>query len=79
MACGVPVVAYRRGGPAELIEDGLTGYVVPPDQPEELLQHLPAALELDRLACRHQAESRFGLEAFGARLEAWINKSVATA
>ena len=79
MACGVPVVAYRRGGPAELIEDGLTGFVVPPDQPEALLQHLPAAMQLDRLACRRQAESRFGLEAFGARLEAWINKSVATA
>ena len=79
MACGVPVVAYRRGGPGELIEEGLTGYGVPPDQPEALLQHLPAALALDRLACRAQAERRFGLEAFGARLEAWINQVVATA
>ena len=74
MACGVPVVAYRRGGPGELIEDGLTGYGVPPDQPEALLQHLPAALALDRLACRAQAERRFGLDAFGARLEAWLQQ-----
>jgi len=61
-------------GPGELIEDGLTGYGVPPDQPEALLQHLPAALALDRLACRAQAERRFGLDAFGARLEAWLQQ-----
>ncbi len=56
-----------------------SGFVVPPDQPEALLQQLPAALALDRLAIRRQAERRFGLEAFGARLEAWINQAVATA
>ena len=28
LACGVPVVTYRRGGPAELVEDGVSGFVV---------------------------------------------------
>lgn len=29
MACGVPVIAYRTGGLAEQIEDGITGYLTP--------------------------------------------------
>ena len=63
----------------ELIDAGLTGYLVPPDQPQALLEQLPAALALDRQSCRRQAERRFGLEAFGARLEAWIKKTGVTA
>jgi glycosyltransferase involved in cell wall biosynthesis len=31
MSCGVPVIAYRSGGLAEQIEDGVTGYLVEPD------------------------------------------------
>ena len=31
MACGVPVIAYRRGGPAEIVVDGVTGFLVEPD------------------------------------------------
>lgn len=26
LACGVPVIAYARGGPAEIIKDGKTGF-----------------------------------------------------
>src|SRR5439155_2250598 len=36
MACGTPVVAWRRGSVPEIIEDGVTGFVV--DNEEEALQ-----------------------------------------
>ena len=31
MACGVPVVAYDIGGPGELVKNGSTGWLVPPN------------------------------------------------
>jgi len=36
MACGKPVVASKIGGPVEIIQDGETGFLVPPAQPKIL-------------------------------------------
>ncbi|MHB8192540.1 MAG: glycosyltransferase [Bellilinea sp.] len=40
MACGTPVVASQVGGLAFLVQDGVTGFVVPNGEPELLGQHL---------------------------------------
>jgi len=72
MACGVPVLAYRRGGPAELVDPGVSGALVEPDQVGALLEALPQVLDLDRRACRSRAQERFSLEAFAERVEAWL-------
>jgi UDP-glucose:tetrahydrobiopterin glucosyltransferase len=72
MACGVPVLAYRRGGPAELIDAEISGLLVEPDCIDSLVKALPQALCLDRLRCRQKAAERFSLEAFGLRLENWL-------
>jgi len=65
-------VAYRRGGPAELVEPGHTGVLVSPDDVDGLVAAVPAALAIDRPACRARAEARFGLAAFAERVERWL-------
>jgi D-inositol-3-phosphate glycosyltransferase len=40
MACGTPVVASQVGGLAFLVQDGITGFTVPVDDPEALAERL---------------------------------------
>jgi len=40
MACGTPVVASQVGGLAFLVQDGITGFVVPDGDPEILADRL---------------------------------------
>ncbi|BAC89828.1 gll1887 [Gloeobacter violaceus PCC 7421] len=72
MACGVPVVAYARGGPAETIQDGLTGFLVPPDDTTAMIQAVGRLGEIDRTACRAHIETHYSLAALGGRFEAWF-------
>jgi glycosyltransferase involved in cell wall biosynthesis len=60
MACGTPVLAFRRGSVAEVVEDGVTGYVV--DSVEEALSKIDLVLSLDRAQVRHRFEERFTAE-----------------
>jgi D-inositol-3-phosphate glycosyltransferase len=45
MACGTPVVASQIGGLAYLVQDGVTGYTVPVDEPMELANRLSLLLQ----------------------------------
>jgi UDP-glucose:tetrahydrobiopterin glucosyltransferase len=74
LACGVPVIAYHRGGPAEIIKPGKTGWLVTPDDVTALAQAIQSIDELDRHACRQQAEELYSLAALGNRFEAWFEK-----
>ncbi|MFM2062173.1 MAG: hypothetical protein RLZZ507_1843 [Cyanobacteriota bacterium] len=38
MLCGKPVVAAKAGGAMELVEDGINGFLVTPNNPQELAQ-----------------------------------------
>jgi glycosyltransferase involved in cell wall biosynthesis len=57
MACGTPVLAFRRGSVTEVIEDGVTGKLV--DSEEEAVAALPALLSYDRRTVRQRFEERF--------------------
>ena len=79
MACGLPVVAYRRGGPSEVVDDGETGLLVAPDDVDGLAAAVAAAGTLSRRTCRARARERFSTEAFAQRVEAWLAVLVAGA
>jgi UDP-glucose:tetrahydrobiopterin glucosyltransferase len=76
LACGVPIIAYRRGGPSEIVRDGQTGFLVEPDNVPELAHAITKISQIDRLACRQQAETEYSLAALGDRFEAWFNKII---
>ena len=57
LACGTPVLAYRRGSIPEIIEDGVTGFIC------ENLDEMVAAVDrlplIQRQQCRDAFEARF--------------------
>jgi len=57
MACGAPVLAFRRGSVPEIIDDGITGVIV--DGMDQAAAALPRVLGLDRRAIRRRFEERF--------------------
>jgi UDP-glucose:tetrahydrobiopterin glucosyltransferase len=75
-ACGVPVIAYRRGGPAEIITDGKTGFLVEPDSVDGLVAAIERLDEIDRADCRYAAETVFSQAAWGNLIENWFDRLV---
>jgi glycosyltransferase involved in cell wall biosynthesis len=60
MACGTPVIAFRRGSVPEILEDGETGFIV--DDLEDAVEAVPKVAGLDRRRCRKEFEERFTAE-----------------
>jgi glycosyltransferase involved in cell wall biosynthesis len=57
MACGTPVVAFRRGSVPEIVRDGETGFIV--DSVDGAVAALDRVASLDRAQCRRAFEARF--------------------
>jgi glycosyltransferase involved in cell wall biosynthesis len=57
MACGTPVLAFRCGSVAEIIDAGVTGHIV--RTMDEALRMAPKVLALDRRVVRQRFEQRF--------------------
>ena len=60
MACGTPVIAYRRGSMPELIVDGVTGFLV--NSFDQALAAIERIGEIDRAACRRHVEQHFTVD-----------------
>ncbi|MGC1307298.1 MAG: glycosyltransferase family 4 protein [Phormidesmis sp.] len=72
LACGTPVLAYQQGGPAEIIQSGKTGWLVPPGSIKEMVKAIAKLEHIDRQACRLQAQMHYSLDAWGNRFEEWF-------
>ncbi|MEM9769576.1 MAG: glycosyltransferase family 4 protein [Cyanobacteria bacterium P01_D01_bin.71] len=73
LACGVPVIAYARGGPTEIVRPGKTGWLVEPDSVAGLVDAISKIDQCDRAACRQQVEAEYSLDALALRYEQWFN------
>ncbi len=60
MACGTPVIAYDHGSVREVVEDGVTGFVV--DNAGAAVAAVEKTADLDRGAVRARFEARFSVE-----------------
>ena len=60
MACGTPVIAMRRGSMPELIDDGVTGFLV--DSVDEAVTAIARVDEIDRAAVRQAVADRFTVD-----------------
>jgi glycosyltransferase involved in cell wall biosynthesis len=74
MACGLPAIAVAAHGPSEIVADGQTGWLVPPDDEEALAAALVLAVnDADERRRRGTAayaavRTRYGWPIVGAQL-----------
>jgi glycosyltransferase involved in cell wall biosynthesis len=65
LACGTPVIACNRGSMPELIEDGVTGFLV--DSLDAAVDAIGRIDEIDRAACRAAVSARFTVDLMADR------------
>ena len=74
MACGLPAIAVNAYGPSEIIDDGQTGWLVPPDDEQALATALVEAVNNDSMrlqrgaAAYTTARARYSWPALGEKL-----------
>jgi len=76
MACGVPVLAYKRGGPGEIIQHGETGFLVKANDKENLLHYLTQINRINRKNCRAWVENNASSNIFASKVVSWLKKVI---
>ncbi len=74
-ACGIPVIAYKESGIAEIIQDGKTGILFPEKRVSSLIDALKKAEHTwyDSTLCRNNA-MRFSLDRFKKEMKSTIER-----
>ncbi len=82
MACGLPVIVTGNVGAADIVTEGVDGYVVPIRDVSALkekiriLSEQPVVRQRMSLAASKKARSHLGWEAYGDRLVAWLGSLI---
>jgi glycosyltransferase involved in cell wall biosynthesis len=77
MLCGTPVLGFARGAFPEIVEEGLTGFLAPPDDTAALARLATRLGGFDRGACARRARERFTVAAMTDAYEALYRRMVA--
>lgn len=62
MACGTPVIAYKRGAVTEIIDDNINGFIVAPDSIKGIASAVGKVDEIKRERCRSKIEKNFTID-----------------
>ncbi|ASU36783.1 glycosyltransferase [Mucilaginibacter xinganensis] len=65
MACGTPVIAFNRGSVPEVVNNGITGFIV--EDEAQMTNKIPLLKEIDREKCRAAAAQKFNVTKIAAR------------
>ena len=77
MACGTPVIAFNRGSVSEIVQDGLTGFVVDPNKGVDgFVEVISRISSIDRKTCRQHVLAHFSKEKMGEEYEKIYRKSI---
>ena len=76
MACGLPVIAFPGGSVCEIIDDGVTGFIV--DTIEDAVDAVRRLDRIDRRTCRQTFERRFTARRMASQYVDVFRKLIAT-
>jgi glycosyltransferase involved in cell wall biosynthesis len=85
MGCGTPVIAVARGGPATIIDDGETGWLIEPDDRAQLVEALvdavndPAERRVRGARARVAVADRYSWDRIGTELAAALSAMLGAA
>ena len=77
MACGTPVIAYRSGSVPEVVEDGVTGFIV--ENEEQAVRAVGDLRRLDRRKIRARFEERFSADRMAREYESAYRRLISGA
>ena len=72
MACGTPVIGFKKGSVPEVVDQELTGFVV--SNESEMIDALQNIEKIDRAICRKTAEKRFDVRVIAAQYLSIFNE-----